>query len=818
MRGASVGALIGYLIVTLAFTWPLALNFTRAIPGDGFDGWQNYWNLWWMKVALLEKHTWPFFTDLLYHPTGVGLLFHTLNPFNGLLSLPVQVAFGLFAAYNAVVLFSFTLAGLGAYLLARQMLGPQSSRLAAFAAGAIFTFAPVHIAHLLGHMQVISLEWLPFFALYLLSAALPPARPTSPPARPTSPPAPPLQGEGREDKAPPSLVGKGAGGLGVTSPPAPPLQGEGSEGATPPSRAGKGVEGLGVTLAGKGVGGLGATSPPAPPLRGEGSGGATPPSLVGKGVGGLGVTLVGKGVGGLGVTLAGKGVGGLGAILLAAFFLALIALCDWYYVLYSLIFSAVVAVWLLLTRPWRRALDGLLAIAAIWLLWGVALSPLLWPMVAEASRYRFMVPDPAQSRLLSADLLAFVTPHGFHPLWGAWAREQSKIFTSSISEYTVFAGYVVLALAALGVWPRPGKAAAGRVVARNPGRVERPFHRMRAFWLLVLLVFFVLSLGPVLHIGGRTALLPAGREIPLPYGWLVRAVPFMEITRSVSRYDVMVMLALSMLAAWGVDRLWRGGRWCRGLALAGCVGFLFEFLPAPYPLSPADTPAWYRALAADGRSAAVLNLPMNWDRPGYLLYQTVHGKPLTAAYISREDPRTLVERAPVLQHFRHLGPDIIAFDLRGQGMQVLADLGVGWVVLDRYKMPGGAERSVTEALAAEIFAGRPALYADERLTVYEVVPPARVAPYLILAPGWEPLDKQERTRAFIGRADVIVRAPAAGSATLRIVLAPGSAALDAAQAGEAFVVPLALHPGDNIVPLRSRQPGQRVIVRELVLQ
>jgi len=756
MRGASVGALIGYLIVTLAFTWPLALNFTRAIPGDGFDGWQNYWNLWWMKVALLEKHTWPFFTDLLYHPTGVGLLFHTLNPFNGLLSLPVQVAFGLFAAYNAVVLFSFTLAGLGAYLLARQMLGPQSSRLAAFAAGAIFTFAPVHIAHLLGHMQVISLEWLPFFALYLLRAAFPPAPLTSPPT-------PPLQGEGREDKAPPSLVGKGAGGLGVTSPPAPPLQGEGSEGATPPS-------------------------------------------------------LVGKGVGGLGVTLAGKGAGGLGAILLAAFFLALIALCDWYYVLYSLIFSAVVAVWLLLTRPWRRALDGLLAIAAIWLLWGVALSPLLWPMVAEASRYRFMVPDPAQSRLLSADLLAFVTPHGFHPLWGAWAREQSKIFTSSISEYTVFAGYVVLALAALGVWPRPGKAAAGRVVARNPGRVERPFQRMRAFWLLALLVFFVLSLGPVLHIGGRTALLPAGREIPLPYGWLVRAVPFMEITRSVSRYDVMVMLALSMLAAWGVDRLWRGGRWRRGLALAGCVGFLFEFLPAPYPLSPADTPAWYRALAADGRSAAVLNLPMNWDRPGYLLYQTVHGKPLTAAYISREDPRTLVERAPVLQHFRHLGPDIIAFDLRGQGMQVLADLGVGWVVLDRYKMPGGAERSVTEALAAEIFAGRPALYADERLTVYEVVPPARVAPYLILAPGWEPLDKQERTRAFIGRADVIVRAPAAGSATLRIVLAPGSAALDAAQAGEAFVVPLALHPGDNIVPLRSRQPGQRVIVRELVLQ
>jgi len=71
-----------------------------------------------------------------------------------------------------------------------------------------------------------------------------------------------------------------------TSPPTPPLQGEESGGATPPS------------LAGKGVGGLGVTSPPTPPLQGEESGGATPPSLAGKGVGGLGV--IRKGAGGSG--------------------------------------------------------------------------------------------------------------------------------------------------------------------------------------------------------------------------------------------------------------------------------------------------------------------------------------------------------------------------------------------------------------------------------------------------------------------------------------------------------------------------------------
>ena len=161
-------ALAGYLLLTLGLTYPLVTQFGRAIPGDGFDGWQNYWNLWWIKTAVLEQHTHPWFTHLLYYPTGVGLLFHTLNAFNGFITLPIQLAFGLLPAYNAAVLFSFTLGGLGAYLLARYILGPGSSHLAAFAAGVIFTFSPFHIAHLLGHMQVISLEWIPFYALYLL--------------------------------------------------------------------------------------------------------------------------------------------------------------------------------------------------------------------------------------------------------------------------------------------------------------------------------------------------------------------------------------------------------------------------------------------------------------------------------------------------------------------------------------------------------------------------------------------------------------------------------------------------------------------------
>ena len=176
-------------------------------------------------------------------------------------------------------------------------------------------------------------------------------------------------------------------------------------------------------------------------------------------------------------------------------------------------------------------------------------------------------------------------------------------------------------------------------------------------WLLTVVFFFFLSLGPVLHIAGRTALLPGGREIPLPYAWLVRVVPFMNISRSVSRFDAMVMLALAVLAALGLNWLACLGRAGRAAAIAAMALVVFEFLPIPYPMSFPDTPAWYKTLAADPRPGSVLILPMEWDRPNYLLDQTTHGKPMVAGYISREDPRMLVELAPVFQPFRHLGPE-----------------------------------------------------------------------------------------------------------------------------------------------------------------
>ena len=615
VRHRTAWPLLAYTLLTLGMTYPLIRRFPSAIPGDGFDGWQNLWNLWWMRQALLVEHRSPYFTDLLYHPTGVSLLFHTLNPFNGLVALPLQLAAGLYVAYNSIVLFSFVIGGLGAFLLARYTLraAPAPARAwAPFLAGAIYTFSPYHSAHLLGHMQLIALEWIPFYALYL-------------------------------------------------------------------------CRGLDRAVTG--------------PLRPR-------------------------------------------AVALPALFLVLVALCDWYYLFYCVIFSALVGVISLAQRRLTARAAALLA--AIGILCGLALAPLLVPMIIEARRFDFMRPPAEQAYILSADLLAFVTPNEFHPLWGrAVAEAIGSRFTSTVSEHTVFAGFTPLLLA---IWG-----------ARRKGTG-------RGLWTLAALTFGILALGPALHVAGRQ--LP----IPLPYAPLQRLIPFLDISRSISRFDVMVMLALGMLAAWGLQALMCSARRPRWIAAGALALTLFEFLPAPYPMAVPDTPPWYQSLAQEPGRFAVLNLPMNWDRPRYLLYQTVHGKPLTAGYISRDDPRTLVERAPVLQALRHLGPDVIAQDLTQIGPSVLNFLGVRYVVLDAYQMPGDRERLPTEHYAAAALAGAAPIYRDERLTVYRVEPPAQPVPFLILGSGWGPREmiRDVPWRAIEGTVTLEIHVSQTAALTLQI--------------------------------------------------
>ena len=140
-----------------------------------------------MRCSICERS--PLHSGLIWYPLGIDLILYTYNFFNTLIALPLQLAFNLPAASNLSLLFATTMSGFGTYLLACYVLRiaycveDRPSRntgygirnphyvlhLAAFLAGLIYAFASNRAVYAaLGHYDMVTTQWLPFYALYLL--------------------------------------------------------------------------------------------------------------------------------------------------------------------------------------------------------------------------------------------------------------------------------------------------------------------------------------------------------------------------------------------------------------------------------------------------------------------------------------------------------------------------------------------------------------------------------------------------------------------------------------------------------------------------
>lgn len=165
--------LVVYTVLALALTYPLIMHLDSSVPGRGIDDPALAWNLWWFKFSIFNLGTSPLYTDYLYYPLGVNLAANTSTFLNGLIALPLQFVFGTIIAQNLVVYFALVIGGYGAFLLAREVLArcQVESDFAAALAGAFYAFGAWHINYVAaGHFMLLSNEWIPFFALYLIRA------------------------------------------------------------------------------------------------------------------------------------------------------------------------------------------------------------------------------------------------------------------------------------------------------------------------------------------------------------------------------------------------------------------------------------------------------------------------------------------------------------------------------------------------------------------------------------------------------------------------------------------------------------------------
>ena len=162
-RSAQFAVGVGFVLLSLWVTWPLALHLDEALPADLGDPLLNTWILGWdadrLRHGLAGLWDAPIFYP--YH--------HTLAFSEHLLGIAIPVAPIVwltarpFVAYNVAFIASFALAGIGMWRLARRLTGRDD---AAILAGAIFAFAPARLGHI-GHLQVLMSGWMPLALLAL---------------------------------------------------------------------------------------------------------------------------------------------------------------------------------------------------------------------------------------------------------------------------------------------------------------------------------------------------------------------------------------------------------------------------------------------------------------------------------------------------------------------------------------------------------------------------------------------------------------------------------------------------------------------------
>ena len=154
-----------YTLLTLVLTWPVCGHLASRLPSDLGDPLFASWLLQWNfdhLVAFARGDAGAFtryWNAGIFYPEPLALLYAEHLFALGVQALPVWLVSGnLLLCYNLLFLSTFVLAGLGTFLLVRELTG---SARAAFVAGLFYAFSPYRFGQL-GHIQILSSQWMPF--------------------------------------------------------------------------------------------------------------------------------------------------------------------------------------------------------------------------------------------------------------------------------------------------------------------------------------------------------------------------------------------------------------------------------------------------------------------------------------------------------------------------------------------------------------------------------------------------------------------------------------------------------------------------------
>lgn len=315
--------------------------------------------------------------------------------------------------------------------------------------------------------------------------------------------------------------------------------------------------------------------------------------------------------------------------LLTGLFLALLGLTRWQLLAMSAYLIGLFVLYLFFTVK-KVAVPRLLVLLAVAvLLAAVLMAPLAVPVIAGQLTRENPEDLFVEEEIYQTDLLAYVVPSRYQPLWGKAVTRFYENFEAN-KDLVPFIGYSVLVLVILAITKR---------------------WRDSRFWLLAALVYIVLALGPQLRFNGAL-------YMDLPYK-LIEEQFFIKIVRRPDRFNVILGIPVAILASWGMvvmrDSLSRKREFY-------AIGMLFFFLilaeyVVSYPTFRLETPAWYEQLAGDPETYGIVSVPIHersFANKKYMVYQLTHGKPLVGGHISRplNESFRFIDSVPLLSSMR----------------------------------------------------------------------------------------------------------------------------------------------------------------------
>lgn len=412
----------------------------------------------------------------------------------------------------------------------------------------------------------------------------------------------------------------------------------------------------------------------------------------------------------------------------AALFLFLTALSCNYYLVYLLIFT----IFYLLYHKWSNKnlinKNTLKRIGIIIILSGSVILPFFYPMLKELlvaqSNYMY------QGGFIeySADLLGFLVPPMFHPIFGKLVEPIYSNFTGNLAENTVFVGYTVIFLSIVS------------------------FLKIRTkeikFWTLSVVIFIILSLGPLLHVNGHLI-----DNIPLPYSILMN-IPIFSLARAPSRWSVLVIFSLAVLAGYGLNYIFKrytNNSSCKKNVLFFIFSFLilFEFLATPYTMSSAEVPIFYKQISNEQGDYAILEIP-NCDSnfvATYMYYQSTHEKKLVNGYLSRTSPESFqfLSATPFISQLMHLTESrplekeyILNQNITEIGSSILNFYNIEYIILHKDLM--SEEQFQSYSIFLQRFVNKnPLIYEKDSLIVYKVQK-EQIKSFMVLGEGWHNIE------------------------------------------------------------------------------